>query len=77
MDDFYLNLVDWSSQNDLSVGLLDSVYIWSANKSKVNKLCQYSNDNYVSSVIWNQNGSHVAVGTSEGMLDIWDGKRFE
>jgi len=74
MDDFYLNLVDWSSQNDLSVGLLDSVYVWSANKSRVSKLCQYANDNYVSSVIWNPNGTHIAVGTSEGVLDIWDGK---
>lgn len=73
MDDFYLNLVDWSSQNDLSVGLLDSVYVWSANKSRVSKLCQYVNENYVSSVIWNPNGTHIAVGTSEGILDIWDG----
>lgn len=29
-DDFYLNLVDWSSNNVLAVGLLDAVYIWSA-----------------------------------------------
>lgn len=29
-DDFYLNLMDWSSQNVLAVGLNRSVYIWSA-----------------------------------------------
>ncbi|XP_071628343.1 fizzy-related protein homolog [Temnothorax longispinosus] len=29
-DDFYLNLVDWSSQNVLSVGLGSCVYLWSA-----------------------------------------------
>ena len=29
-DDFYLNLLDWSSQNTLSVGLGTSVYLWSA-----------------------------------------------
>lgn len=29
-DDFYLNLVDWSSQNVLAVGLSGAVYIWSA-----------------------------------------------
>jgi cell division cycle 20-like protein 1 (cofactor of APC complex) len=74
LDDFYLNLVDWSSQNDLSVGLLNSVFIWSANKSKVSKLCEYSVDNNVCSVIWNNRGTHVAVGTGEGYLDIWDGK---
>jgi len=54
------------------VGLMNSVYIWSANKSKVSKLCEYNNETYVSSVIWNQRGTHVAVGTSEGSLDIWD-----
>jgi cell division cycle 20-like protein 1 (cofactor of APC complex) len=34
-DDFYLNLVDWSSQNVLAVGLGNSVYLWSASTSKV------------------------------------------
>ena len=29
-DDFYLNLVDWNSQNVLAVGLNRAVYIWSA-----------------------------------------------
>ena len=34
-DDFYLNLVDWSSQNVLSVGLGACVYLWSACTSQV------------------------------------------
>ena len=34
-DDFYLNLVDWSSQNVLSVGLGNCVYLWSACTSQV------------------------------------------
>ncbi len=34
-DDFYLNLVDWSSQNVLAVGLGPCVYLWSACTSKV------------------------------------------
>ncbi|KAM2016556.1 hypothetical protein ACFX16_046956 [Malus domestica] len=38
-DDFYLNLVDWSSQNDLAIGLGTSVYLWRASNSKVTKLC--------------------------------------
>lgn len=29
-DDFYLNLIDWNSQNTLSVGLASCVYLWSA-----------------------------------------------
>lgn len=34
-DDFYLNLVDWSSQNLMAVGLGSCVYLWSAATSKV------------------------------------------
>jgi WD40 repeat protein len=34
-DDFYLNLVDWSSLNVLAVGLGSCVYLWSACTSKV------------------------------------------
>lgn len=34
-DDFYLNLVDWSAQNMLSVGLNTCVYLWSAMNSQV------------------------------------------
>ena len=34
-DDYYLNLVDWSHSNILSVALGSSVYLWSACTSKV------------------------------------------
>ena len=37
-DDFYLNLVDWSGQNILSVGLGTCVYLWSACTSQVLQL---------------------------------------
>ena len=37
-DDFYLNLVDWSAANQLSVALGNSVYIWNANTASVSEL---------------------------------------
>lgn len=43
-DDFYLNLVDWSSQNVLAVGLNRAVYIWSACTSQVKKLTELPGD---------------------------------
>ena len=51
-DDFYLNLVDWSSTNLLAVGLLGSVYIWSAQNNKVTKLCEVDEDDAITSVSW-------------------------
>ncbi|XP_076462564.1 fizzy-related protein homolog [Babylonia areolata] len=73
-DDFYLNLVDWSSQNVLSVGLGTSVYLWSACTSQVTRLCDLSSDgDTVTSVSWSERqGQQVAVGTHKGYVQIWD-----
>jgi FOG: WD40 repeat len=77
-DDFYLNLVDWSSQNVLAVGLGSCVYLWSASTSKVTKLCDLSEDSSnpesatVTSLAWTQKGTHLAVGVSTGKLQFWD-----
>ena len=35
-DDYYLNLLDWSSLNVLSVGLGSTVYLWNASTCQVN-----------------------------------------
>ncbi|XP_020694407.2 protein FIZZY-RELATED 2 isoform X2 [Dendrobium catenatum] len=74
-DDFYLNLVDWSSHNVLAVGLGNCVYLWNACSSKVTKLCDFGVDDSVCSVGWAQRGTHLAVGTSLGKLQIWDASR--
>ncbi|KAH7334839.1 WD40-repeat-containing domain protein [Rhizoctonia solani] len=71
-DDFYLNLVDWSSTNLLGVGLGSCVYLWSAESSKVVKLCELGNVNPVTSVSWVQKGSTVAIGTQNGEILIYD-----
>merc|ERR1719468_54825 len=72
-DDFYLNLVDWSSQNVLSVGLGACVYLWSACTSQVTKLCDLTPDNdTVTSVSWSERGNFVAVGTHRGFVQVWD-----
>lgn len=71
-DDFYLNLVDWSSQNVLAVGLGTCVYLWSAHTSQVTKLCELADNAMVNSVSWMQRGSHVAIGTSNGDVQLWD-----
>ncbi|OIV94364.1 hypothetical protein TanjilG_25426 [Lupinus angustifolius] len=71
-DDFYLNLVDWSSNNVLAVGLGSCVYLWNASSSKVTRLCDLGIDDYVCSVEWAHRGTYIAVGTSKGKVKIWD-----
>jgi cell division cycle 20-like protein 1 (cofactor of APC complex) len=70
-DDFYLNLVDWGSQNILGVGLGSCVYMWNSNTGSVKKLCELADDT-VTSVNWIQRGSHIAIGTNRGYVQIWD-----
>lgn len=75
-DDFYLNLVDWSSTNLLSVGLGTCVYLWSACTSQVTRLCDLSGSDgrheKVTSVSWSERGNYVAVGCETGLVQVWD-----
>ncbi|KAF9084296.1 substrate-specific activator of APC-dependent proteolysis [Mortierella sp. GBA35] len=71
-DDFYLNLVDWSSQNVLGVGLGSSVYLWSALTGNVHQLCDVGSPDTVTSLNWTSSGSYLAVGTDKGDIQIWD-----
>ncbi|KAG9238165.1 WD40-repeat-containing domain protein [Amylocarpus encephaloides] len=74
-DDFYLNLVDWGSSNILGVGLGSCVYMWNSQSGRVNKLCELQDDT-VTSVSWIQRGSHIAIGTGKGLVQIWDAERI-
>lgn len=51
-DDFYLNLIDWSSSNILAVGLGSAVYLWAPETGKVTKLCDLSLIDSISSLVW-------------------------
>lgn len=71
-DDFYLNLVDWGSQDVLAVGLGDSVYLWDGLTQSVERLCVLENKDKVTSLSWIGSGTHLAVGTLKGLVEIWD-----
>ena len=72
VDDYYLNLLDWSSGNQVAIGLERSVYVWSAESGSVASLMECPADTYVSSVKWSQDGAYVAAGLGTGEVQIWD-----
>lgn len=77
-DDFYYNLIDWSSKDVLSVGLNRAVFLWSAATSKVVELNSHAqNRDEVSSVCWSQGASALAIGGRQGSLQLWDPERKE
>ncbi|KIV90817.1 hypothetical protein PV10_05424 [Exophiala mesophila] len=74
-DDFYLNLVDWGSANILGVGLGSCVYMWNSATGKVTQLCKLPDNDLVTSVAWIQRGSHLAIGTHKGFVQIYDAEK--
>jgi cell division cycle protein 20 (cofactor of APC complex) len=72
VDDYYLNLLDWSCNNQVAIGLERSVYVWSAESGSVASLLECCNDTYISSVKWSGDGAYVGVGLGTGEVQIWD-----
>lgn len=72
VDDYYLNLLDWSSGNQVAIGLERNVYVWSADEGSVSCLLETTPDTYVSSVKWSGDGAYVGVGLGTGEVQIWD-----
>lgn len=70
-DDYYLNLLDWSSQNVVAIGLDQSVYLWNADNGSIQDL-NYKGDDPVTSLSWSDDGSYLAIGIESGDTQIWD-----
>eukprot|EP01038_Epipyxis_sp_PR26KG_P007697 gene7697-10468_t len=75
LDDYYLNLLSWSSTNVLAVALAQCVYLWDAGSGTIKELMNVDSDpnEYISSVAWiQQGGSHLAIGTASQNVQLWD-----
>lgn len=72
LDDYYLNLLSWSSSDVLAVALGQCVYLWNAKSGDITELLSLEGEDYVSSVSWTASGTHLAVGTAGGETQFWD-----
>jgi len=73
IDDYYLNLLDWSSTNDLAVALNRAVYRWNGDTKQTTKMLEVrAHDDYVASVSWMDSGRYLAVGTARADLILYD-----
>lgn len=77
LNDFYLNLMDLSSQNICALALLNDIYYLSISSDVHGSFKRNADDDetYVSSVKWVNGGHHLAVGDNDGKLQIWDIER--
>ncbi|KAM1036771.1 hypothetical protein ACFX2I_031597 [Malus domestica] len=73
VDDFYLNVLDWSSNNVLAIALGNTVYLWSASDASVEELVTVDDEaGPVTSISWAPDGQHVAVGLNNSNVQLWD-----
>lgn len=72
-DDFYLNLLDWSSQNTLAVALGQAVYLWNAASGEIEMLTELTDAaNSVSSLSWSADGNFLSIGTNANEVQLWN-----
>nr|DBA23583.1 TPA: hypothetical protein GDO54_014482 [Pyxicephalus adspersus] len=72
-NDYYLNLLDWSSENLVAIGLKSVANIWNGESNTVTQAIHLNSaSTYVSSVSWIGGGTCLAIGTSNGEVQLWD-----
>nr|KAG5688010.1 hypothetical protein BaRGS_022951 [Batillaria attramentaria] len=72
LDDYYLHTLDWSSTNVVAAALGSEIYLWNASNSSITLLMNTEEENYVSGVSWMNDGSILAIGISDGRVQLWD-----
>lgn len=73
IDDYYLNLLSWSSSNQLAVALSTRVYLWDPVSGGIQQLMETrGSDDYVSSLSFSSDGAFLAVGSSDSLVTIYD-----
>jgi len=73
VDDYYLNLLDWSAFNILAIALGRSVFLWNAESGEIFELLsQEPEQNIVTSISFSKEGTLLGVGTNDCEVQIWD-----
>jgi cell division cycle protein 20 (cofactor of APC complex) len=73
LDDYYLNLLDWSANNVLAIALGRTVYLWDATSASITELCALEGaDDCVTSLSWIKaaGAQHIAVGTNRASVQV-------
>jgi len=73
VNDYYINVLSWSSRNTLAVGLGPCIYLWDASSGGIQSLYEGENDeDIITSIEFMHDGNFLAVGTSNKDVQIWD-----
>lgn len=59
----------------IAIALGPAVYLWNASTGSIEELCSCPETDYITSVQWASDSTHLAVGTSSAKVQIWDANR--
>jgi len=72
-DDFYFNLLDWSSLDIIAVALSEATFLYHAQSGRVSTLAKSAPDApATTSVAWSGRGGHLALGNAGGLVTLYD-----
>jgi cell division cycle protein 20 (cofactor of APC complex) len=74
LDDFSLNLLDWGKRNVVSIALDTMVLLWNPSDKSCSEIVDDDDDEdgFITSVCWNPDGRHIAIGLDNSLVQIWD-----
>eukprot|EP00826_Nyctotherus_ovalis_P010857 TRINITY_DN12837_c0_g1_i7.p1 TRINITY_DN12837_c0_g1~~TRINITY_DN12837_c0_g1_i7.p1 ORF type:complete len:362 (+),score=41.56 TRINITY_DN12837_c0_g1_i7:109-1194(+) len=71
-NDFYLNIVDWSSTDILAVALSHALYVLKENLTQVELILEIPPGNEITALSFSPNGSHLFLGYTSGAVQVVD-----
>ncbi|NXP54666.1 CD20B protein, partial [Heliornis fulica] len=72
-DDYYLNILDWSLEDLIAVAVGHVAHIWNGEALQaIESIDLNSSSKYISSLAWIKEGTCLAIGTSDGEVQLWD-----
>ncbi|XP_071887295.1 cell division cycle protein 20 homolog B isoform X2 [Anas platyrhynchos] len=72
-DDYYLNILDWNLENLIAVAVGPAAHILNGRTLQgIESIGLNSCSKYISSLAWIKEGTCLAVGTSDGEVQLWD-----
>jgi hypothetical protein len=73
VDDFYLNLLDWSKTDLLCIALSQIAYLRNNSNGSITQIYPNSRHCLITSLSWKpDNSNHLAIGLEDGNVEVWD-----
>ncbi|XP_064357046.1 uncharacterized protein LOC135324485 [Dromaius novaehollandiae] len=68
-----LNILDWNRENLIAIALGPAAHIWNGRTLQgIERIDLNSSSKYISSLAWIKEGTCLAIGTSDGEVQLWD-----